>query len=170
MHIVLSHLAERCLTKHNNLRRAWTQPQQPTEMAHLHTPAMDAICSSCHAVMFPWEMTKKTKTFSACCRHGTIQLQPFKDPSPSLQTLFDWNTPQSQQFMANIRHYNGLVSMASRSVSGKMVASQTTLFIPNSFNYTRHWNRHIACYILHTVTFVAGVKTFCDVYSIFSYI
>lgn len=82
---------------------------------------MDAICTSCHAIMFPWEMSQKTKTFSACCRHGTIQLRPFKDPSPALQGLFDRTSPQSQQFMANIRHYNGLVSMASRSVSGKMV-------------------------------------------------
>ena len=121
MHAVLSPLAEQRHKQPNNFHRAWTQPQQLTEIVHFDTPAMDAICTSCHAIMFPWEMSQKKKTFSACCRHGTIQLQPFKDPSPALQGLFDRTTPQSQQFMANIRHYNGLVSMASRSVSGKMV-------------------------------------------------
>ena len=47
-----------------------------------------------------------------------IKLNPFTDPSPELQMLFDKYSVQSKQFLNNIRIYNGLVSMASKGIRG----------------------------------------------------
>ena len=59
------------------------------------------------------------KTFSLCCSYGAIKLTPFKDLSPTLKQLFDKTTSESKHFLENIR-YNGLVSMSSKNISGKL--------------------------------------------------
>ena len=82
------------------------------------------MCIDCGAKMFSWERKKKREnrgfTFSLCCSYGTIKLTPFQDPTPELKKLFDHNSSQSRQFLANIRKYNGLVAMSSKNISGKL--------------------------------------------------
>ena len=86
-------------------------------------PNMTEKCIDCGALMFPWERWRekaKGKTFSLCCSYGAIRLTPFKDPSPKLKKLFERTSTQSKQFLENIRKYNGLVSMSSKNISGKL--------------------------------------------------
>ena len=59
-------------------------------------------------------------SFSLCCGYGAIKLSKFKDPSPKLKELYENTSPQSRQFLANIRKCNGLVAMASRCITGKL--------------------------------------------------
>ena len=80
-------------------------------------------CIDCGAHMFSWEKYKEKnggKTFSLCCSYGAIKLTPFRDPSPKLKKLFERASVQSRQFLDNIRRYNGLVSMSSKNITGKM--------------------------------------------------
>ena len=110
--------------KDKHFRRAWTPPQEVTSVVPFHIEKMDIECSSCHALMFPWEKSKGNgdkRSFSACCDYGKIQLKPFRDPPPKLRSLFDRQTQQSRQFLENIRQYNGLVAMASKNVTGNIV-------------------------------------------------
>ncbi|KAJ8362745.1 hypothetical protein SKAU_G00115760 [Synaphobranchus kaupii] len=107
---------KRTRPKDKTWRRAWTAPQEVSHVLPFDTPKMDFVLIFGNAVMFPWE-----KSFSACCNYGRIQLKPFKDPPPTLRSLSEQNTQQSRQFLENIRQYNGLVSMASKKVSSKVV-------------------------------------------------
>ena len=105
-------------------KKAWTSPMETTQCPPFKIPKMDTVCAGCGAFMFPWETSKSTssgKVFSACCHYGSIQLVPFKDPPPALQELFSRTSPQSRQFLDNIRQYNGLVSMASKNITGKLI-------------------------------------------------
>ena len=80
-------------------------------------------CIDCGAHMFSWEKSKEKngcKTFSLCCSYGAINLTPFRDPSQKLKKLFERTSVQSRQFLDNIRKYNGLVSMSSKNITGKL--------------------------------------------------
>ena len=102
----------------------WMNNDQNNSTEKHILPNMTDICIDCGAKMFPWERSKmkqdKGKTFSLCCSYGAIRLTLFKDPSPTLKQLFDKTTSESKQFLENIRKYNGLVSMSSRNISGKL--------------------------------------------------
>ena len=100
-------------------KKAWTDPGTVNPVSALSLPSMNAICIDCGAKLFPWELSKSKengKTFSKCCSYGTIQLNPFTDPSPKLKELFSNKDKQSRQFLSNIRRYNGLVAMASKGI------------------------------------------------------
>ena len=86
-------------------------------------PNLTEKCVDCGAHMFSWEKCKEKnggKTFSLCCSYGAVKLSPFRDPSPKLKKLFERTSIQSRQFLDNIRKYNGLVSMASKNITGKL--------------------------------------------------
>ena len=86
-------------------------------------PNLTEKCVDCGAHMFSWEKCKEKnggKTFSLCCSYGAVKLSPFRDPSPKLKKLFERTSIQSRQFLDNIRKYNGLVSMSSKNIRGKL--------------------------------------------------
>ena len=104
----------------------WTSPGEKNMVSTAVIEKMNEICVDCGALMFPWEAKKKKKkedmvyTFSLCCSYGTIKLNNFRDPPPQLSILYMDPGAQCRQFRENIRLYNGMVSMASRNITGAM--------------------------------------------------
>ena len=104
----------------------WTDPGQKNMVLQEVIAKMDEECVDCGALMFPWETKKKKKkedvgyTFSLCCSNGTIKLDKFKDPPPELLRLYMGPETQCRQFRENIRLYNGMLSMASKNITGAM--------------------------------------------------
>ena len=91
---------------------------------------MQEECVDCGALMFSWEVKRKKEngfTFSLCCSYGSIKLDKFLDPPIQLQKLYLALGKQGKQFRENIRQYNGLVSMASKNITG----------VRTNFNNTR---------------------------------
>ena len=103
----------------------WSNIDEKNPVERHILPNLTEKCIDCGAKMFPWERNKKKnnedKTFSLCCSYGAIKLTPFKDPSPQLKKLFEKMSSQSKQFLSNIRQYNGLVAMASKCMTGKLM-------------------------------------------------
>ena len=101
----------------------WTGVGEKNPVLPMNIERMDRHCIDCGALMFPWEISKKKGddyTFSLCCSYGTIKLEPFKDPPSKLKGLFLNQGKTERQFRENIRGYNGLVSMASKNITGAM--------------------------------------------------
>ena len=116
-------LAARKSKKISKQFKGWTPIDGKSTAKKLILPNLTELCIDCGAKMFAWEKSrpkKPGKTFSLCCSYGAIKLAKFKDPSPKLRELFDKTSPQSTQFLANIRKYNGLVAMASKCITGKL--------------------------------------------------
>ena len=118
---VKANCRDRKKNKASLFKAAWTNPLEKNPVTSFTIPAMNKICVDCGAKMFPWELSKPKddgETFSKCCSYGKVKLQPFTNPSPALQELFNNYSKQSKQFLNNIRMYNGLVAMASKGIRG----------------------------------------------------
>ena len=101
----------------------WTREGEKNPVLPVIIERMDMICIDCGALMFPWETSKKrgdNSSFSHCCYYGMIKLDSFKDPPTQLRALFLDQGKKGQQFRANIRMYNGMISMASKNITGVM--------------------------------------------------
>ena len=100
---------------------------------------MDEKCIDCGALMFNWETKKKKKkedvgfTFSLCCTYGTVKLDKFRDPPPELYKLCFDQVTRCRQFRENIRLYNGMVSMASKNITGAIMTDFGNTRGPNIF-------------------------------------
>ena len=77
-----------------------------------HLGDMTNRCPHCQARYFQDECTTQ-RVFTKCCFQGKVSLPPIQVPSQNMVQLFTGNTPQSQHFLQNIRHYNAALSMAS---------------------------------------------------------
>ena len=59
--------------------------------------AFSVKCSYCGALKFPGE------TESFCCCKGNVQLEPFPQPQPFLQHLYEGIDSDGKHFLTNIR-------------------------------------------------------------------
>ena len=105
--------------------KAWCDPlsKEKPLITLLNVPRMNMVCSSCSALMFPFETHKKTPsggiTFSQCCGYGSVNLPSFTDPPDMLKDLLTSESSEAKSFRQNIRTYNSMLSMASRNITGK---------------------------------------------------
>ncbi|XP_058810120.1 uncharacterized protein LOC131675228 [Phymastichus coffea] len=75
---------------------------------------MNILCSHCKAKHFKDEMiSNKGLSFSDCCSHDTVSLDPLPEFPPQLYSLFTGQHSKSNLFMNNIRPYNNSLSFAS---------------------------------------------------------
>ena len=93
----------------NNTRRQQVSASRlPSLMAINYQPAtfynttdigtLSVECSHCGALKFPGE------TESFCCSKGNVQLEPFPQPQPFLQHLYEGTDSDSKHFLTNIRN------------------------------------------------------------------
>ena len=90
----------------------WTSPEQTNMVSPVVIEKMDEKCVDCGALMFNWETKKKNKKEDV----GFT----FRDPPPELYKLYFDQVTRCRQFRENIRLYNGMVSMASKNITGAM--------------------------------------------------
>jgi len=64
-------------------------------------------CLHCGALKFSGE----TDLF--CCSNGNVQLEPFPQPQPFLQHLYEGTNTDGKHFLTNIRKYNSVFQMTS---------------------------------------------------------
>ena len=72
-----------------------------------HVGTLSVECTHCGALKFPQE------TESFCCPKGNVQLEPFPQPHPFLQHLYEGTGSNSKHFLTNIRKYNSAFQMTS---------------------------------------------------------
>ena len=68
---------------------------------------MNVLCNYCGAQSF------KNETVGLCCKSGKIRLPQLEVPPNPLYSLIFDSTPQSKQFLPNVRKYNGCFQMTS---------------------------------------------------------
>ncbi|XP_021996239.1 uncharacterized protein LOC110893438 [Helianthus annuus] len=76
------------------------------------------VCSYCHAMLWKDEMLRgnldsKKSSFSLCCSNGDVELPSSPSPPPLLERFYKRVTPESRNFMNNIRTYNMMFSFTS---------------------------------------------------------
>ncbi|XP_074346939.1 uncharacterized protein LOC141685752 [Apium graveolens] len=84
---------------------------------YLNVGDPDRICSKCQAIMWNHERnnksaTRKTPTFSLCCKNGQIILEKEKQPPEPLASLLT-DGSRFRHFKENIRMYNCMFAMSS---------------------------------------------------------
>ncbi|KZP24540.1 hypothetical protein FIBSPDRAFT_929756 [Athelia psychrophila] len=96
-------------------RRAYQEPITRHDLGR-----MDIPCVHCGALHWIDERladsSLRTPKFGSCCAHGQVQLEPLQDPPYPLQQLFLGLTPQSREFLENIRQYNAAFAFTSLGV------------------------------------------------------
>lgn len=77
-------------------------------------------CAACHALFFPSEPRNRMPgngharyTYLRCCRHGKVQLEPLEPMPRLLQELYSGRHEKSQEFLLNIKSYNGLLQFST---------------------------------------------------------
>ena len=68
---------------------------------------LSTLCLNCGAIKFPME------TESLCCSKGNVKLDPFPQPQPLLQHLYEGTNSDGKHFLGNIRKYNCAFQMTS---------------------------------------------------------
>ena len=72
------------------------------------------ICVHCNANHFAAEkVAHKKNSFSDCCSHGEVALDPLPDPPEILRNLFNGTHEKSKHFLRRIRCYNNSFAFAS---------------------------------------------------------
>ncbi|XP_043463725.1 eukaryotic translation initiation factor 5B-like [Leptopilina heterotoma] len=75
---------------------------------------LNILCQHCEAKHFPAEKVfNKKNSFSNCCSHGEVVLDPLPDPPTILKELFDGTHKESKHFHDRIRSYNNSFAFAS---------------------------------------------------------
>ncbi|XP_044005456.1 uncharacterized protein LOC122850362 [Aphidius gifuensis] len=75
---------------------------------------MELICHHCVAKHFKAEdISNKKTSFSSCCSHGEIMIDPMPEPPLLLKSLFDGSHILSKHYHDNIRYYNNTFAFAS---------------------------------------------------------
>ncbi|XP_044019460.1 uncharacterized protein LOC122859843 [Aphidius gifuensis] len=75
---------------------------------------MELICHHCGAKHFKAEdISNKKTSFSSCCSHGEIMIDPMPEPPLLLKSLFDGSHILSKHYHDNIRYYNNTFAFAS---------------------------------------------------------
>ncbi|XP_022041196.1 uncharacterized protein LOC110943770 [Helianthus annuus] len=103
------------------------------------------VCSYCHAMLWKDEMLRgnldsKKSAFSLCCSNRDVELPPSPAPPPLLERFYKKVTPESRNFMNNIRAYNMMFSFTS--LGGKVSKSfqkskGSYVFVLQGQNYHR---------------------------------
>ena len=71
---------------------------QPDNFHHTTDVGVLSVkCSYCGALKFPGE------TESFCCCKGNVQLEPFPQPQPFLQHLYEGIDSDGKHFLTNVR-------------------------------------------------------------------
>ncbi|XP_074096362.1 uncharacterized protein LOC141525697 [Cotesia typhae] len=74
----------------------------------------DVLCKHCNAKHFATEkISNKGTSFSDCCSHGKVVLDPLPQLPKELRSFFDYSHPQSKHFHDRVRAYNSSFSFAS---------------------------------------------------------
>ncbi|MEO1479521.1 MAG: hypothetical protein AAFV01_13180 [Bacteroidota bacterium] len=87
-------------------------PEGDAAYAYFDCGAMTSRCSHCGALYWPAE-ANKDGCYTRCCHRGTTALDPIPALPRSVMGLFCGRTPQSRQYLDNIRSYNGALNFAS---------------------------------------------------------
>ena len=75
---------------------------------------MDVFCIHCNAQHFISEkITNRGFSFSDCCSHGAVDLEPTPTFPEELLNIFNGTHAKSNNFFENIRFYNNSLSFAS---------------------------------------------------------
>ncbi|KAL8592527.1 hypothetical protein ACOMHN_030212 [Nucella lapillus] len=83
---------------------------------------MDQVCTHCGALKW------KRETPGMCCAGGKVRLPPFGIPPVPLKSLLTGTSPDSKNFLDNLRNYNNCFQMTSFGVTKEFVREQG--FIP----------------------------------------
>ena len=83
---------------HPSFRALSYQPHNFLNMTDVG--GLNVECTHCGALKFEGE------TESLCCMKGIVQLEPFPQPQPILQHLYEVVDSDWKHFLANIRRYN----------------------------------------------------------------
>uniref|UniRef100_A0ABD2WRH7 ATP-dependent DNA helicase n=1 Tax=Trichogramma kaykai TaxID=54128 RepID=A0ABD2WRH7_9HYME len=114
-------LAERRL-KNAEYQRRRRQAARDSVMEQRRNPVipedylgeMNTLCMHCNARHFVDEkIANKGLSFSDCCSHGAVKLEPAPELPSELLKLFDGTHSKSQNFFEHIRNYNNSLSFAS---------------------------------------------------------
>ncbi|KZP09647.1 hypothetical protein FIBSPDRAFT_900326 [Athelia psychrophila] len=89
---------------------------------------MDVPCRHCGALHWIGKRVGKSSVtspdFGLCCDHGQVVLDALEDPPHTLWQLFLGATPQSCEFLDNIRQYNTAFAFTSLGVSQDHAVNQ----------------------------------------------
>lgn len=96
-------------------RRPYREPTGRHDLGY-----MDQPCLHCGALHWIDERLTASSVaspaFSSCCGNGQVRLEPLQDPPDALRQLFLSDTPESREFLENIRQYNAAFAFTSLGV------------------------------------------------------
>ncbi|KAJ8885701.1 hypothetical protein PR048_011899 [Dryococelus australis] len=89
---------------------------------------MNHACSHCGALFFHGEGIKRDDTFTMCCMHGQIHLDPLGDAPELLQHFLTVASAEDAEYRAYIRNYNSALSFASFCADGIIASPSRSVY------------------------------------------
>ncbi|KAL8616073.1 hypothetical protein ACOMHN_064623 [Nucella lapillus] len=111
-----------CVGKHNDVSIHYDYNIDYETSTKVAIGKMDQVCTHCGALKW------KRETPGMCCAGGKVRLSPFGIPPEPLKSLLTGTSPDSKNFLDNLRNYNNCFQMTSFGVTKEFVREQG--FIP----------------------------------------